>query len=347
MSINCELSSLLLEWYDRCARIMPWRDIHDPYKTWISEVMLQQTRVDTVIPYYNRFVSRFPTLSDLAAAEEKDVLKLWEGLGYYSRARNLLKGACQVMEQFGGVLPDDADKLKAIKGIGPYTAGAIASIAYGLPVPAVDGNVLRVYSRIFGIRTDISDSTIRKKMDTIASSVVPPDRPGDYNQAVMDLGATICIPGTPDCDRCPVRALCNAFSVGDAQDLPVITRSVPQKIYKWSIPVICCDGKTLIRCRTESLLHGLWVFPMLDCAPSDVPFFLQKKYRMDPECNGDISQARHVFTHQIWEMSVQPITVHAVTNPPRDYKWYSISELDNLPFPVAMKIPLRVARGMI
>ena len=115
MSINCELSSLLLEWYDRCARIMPWRDIHDPYKTWISEVMLQQTRVDTVIPYYNRFVSRFPTLSDLAAAEEKDVLKLWEGLGYYSRARNLLKGACQVMEQFGGVLPDDADKLKAIK----------------------------------------------------------------------------------------------------------------------------------------------------------------------------------------------------------------------------------------
>ena len=171
---------MLLEWYDRCARTMPWRGIHDPYRTWVSEIMLQQTRVETVIPYYERFLSRFPSLPDLASADETDVLKHWEGLGYYSRARNLLKGARQVMEQYHGILPKDPVLLRKISGIGPYTAGAIASIAYDVPVPAVDGNVLRVYSRLFGFRESIQLPAVRKELDRIASAVVSAHRPGDY-----------------------------------------------------------------------------------------------------------------------------------------------------------------------
>ena len=193
-----EISGALLEWYDRCARKLPWRGIHDPYRTWISEIMLQQTRVETVIPYYERFLSRLPSLADLASADEAEVLKLWEGLGYYSRARNLLKGARQVMELYQGILPDDPELLRKIFGIGPYTAGAIASIAYDIAVPAVDGNVLRVYSRLFGIRDNILLPSVRKKLDELASAMVPGGRAGDHNQTVVDLGAIVGALGAPD-----------------------------------------------------------------------------------------------------------------------------------------------------
>ena len=192
------ITAALLAWYDRSARTLPWRGIHDPYRTWVSEAMLQQTRVETVLSYYGRFLSRFPDLPSLAAAEEADVLKLWEGLGYYSRARNLLKGARMVMENCGGQRPADPERLRAICGIGPYMAGAIASIAYDIPVPAVDGNVIRVVSRLYGIREDASSSAVRRNIESLAASLIPAERPGDHNQAVMDLGATVCVPGTPD-----------------------------------------------------------------------------------------------------------------------------------------------------
>ena len=341
------IAEILLGWYDRNARSMPWRGIHDSYKTWISETMLQQTRVETVIPYYNRFLLRYPTLASLAAADESDVLKLWEGLGYYSRARNLLKGARQVMESCQGVLPRDPVLLEKISGIGPYTAGAIASIAYGIPVPAVDGNVHRVYSRLFGIRENIRRPETRKKLEAIAASIVPGERPGDYNQAVMDLGATVCVPGTPDCSRCPLSAACDAFTAGDAADLPLFPEKAPPKVHRWTVPVLCAGNCILVRQRTESLLNGLWCFPMLDCSPADAPSLLLKKYRIHAVAAGASLQARHVFTHLVWEMTVLPMETAQSLPAPADYRWVSADELNSLAFPSAMSIPLQAAEKLL
>lgn len=340
-----EISVLLLEWYDRFARSMPWRGIHDPYKTWVSEIMLQQTRVETVIPYYDRFIARFPALKDLAEADEAEVLKLWEGLGYYSRARNLLKGARQVMEQFDGNVPRDPRLLCRISGIGAYTAGAVASIAYDVPVPAVDGNVLRVFSRLFGIRDNIHMPETRKKLEFLAASAVPEKRAGDYNQAVMDLGATVCVPGTPDCDRCPLFSVCDAFIRGDAAELPVIPGSAPQKIVSFSVPVLLFGNRTLIRKRTESLLKGLWCFPLLNCDPEELPSFLYKNFHIEAKPAGEAISARHVFTHLIWQMTVVPFSVTYAPPPSSGYAWFEVSSLNNLAFPSAMNIPLKIVRS--
>ncbi len=343
MNKASEISVILLEWYDRCARKMPWRGIHDPYRTWVSEIMLQQTRVETVIPYYERFLSRFPSLQDLASADEADVLKYWEGLGYYSRARNLLKGARQVMQQYQGILPKDPALLRKISGIGPYTAGAIASIAYNVPVPAVDGNVLRVYSRFFGIRESIQLPAVRKELDRIASAVVSADRPGDYNQAVMDLGAVVCVPGTPDCTRCPLSSFCDAFSRGDAPDLPVIPGKAPQKVIHWTVPVIVSGNRTLVRRRTESLLHGLWCFPLLDCEPENAPALLKRKFHFPVSLSGASVHVRHVFTHLIWEMEILPLEAPPDLPAPPDFSWVCRENLNALVFPAAMNAALEIA----
>ena len=191
-----DAAALLLAWYDAHARSLPWRGIHDPYRTWVSETMLQQTRVETVLAYYERFLQRFPTVKALAAAPEDDVLKLWEGLGYYRRARNLHRGAQQVMEEFGGVMPSAVEQLRKIHGVGEYTAGAIASIAFDQPVPAVDGNVIRVVSRFRGIRENVGAPSVRRQLTAEAAALVPEERPGDFNQALMDLGSAVCVPGT-------------------------------------------------------------------------------------------------------------------------------------------------------
>ena len=343
MNLCSEISDALLSWYDRYARSMPWRGIQDPYKTWVSETMLQQTRVDTVIPYYQRFLDAFPTLIDLASAEEADVLKLWEGLGYYSRARNLLKGARQVLSEYNGIIPEDPALLRRISGIGPYTAGAIASIAYQVRVPAVDGNVLRVYSRLFGLRDNILQPDIRRRLEGIADSMVPSERPGDYNQAVMDLGAMVCVPGTPDCDHCPLSVFCDAFSRGDQAELPVLPGKKPPKVIHRTVPVLLSGNRTLVRMRSESLLHGLWCFPMLDCSASDVSACLKKHFRFPFAAPGTPVHARHVFTHLIWEMDVIPVRTAPDLPAPGDYRWVDVPELNSLVFPAAMNIPLRTA----
>ena len=305
------------------------------------------SRPETVLPYYDRFLRRFPTLPDLAAAEESEVLKLWEGLGYYSRARNLLKGARQVMEEYQGVLPSVPALLRKISGIGPYTAGAIASIAYDVPVPAVDGNVLRVFSRVFGIRENIGIPEVRRRLESLASSAVPQLRPGDYNQAVMDLGATVCVPGTPDCARCPLSSLCDAYARGDADSLPVMPRTAPPRTDRWTVPVLLSGRNTLVRCRTEPLLRGLWCFPLLDCEPSEADTVLKKKYHLAAAPAGDAVSARHVFTHRIWEMSVIPMTADSSLSAPADYCWLTRSELESVPFPAAMNVPLGIALNML
>ncbi len=338
------VTAALLSWYDRNARILPWRGIHDPYRTWVSEAMLQQTRVETVLSYYDRFLARFPDLPSLAAADESDVLKLWEGLGYYSRARNLWNGARMVMQQYGGSLPSDPDQLRAICGIGPYMAGAIASIAFDIPVPAVDGNVIRVVSRLFGIRGDASAPAVRREIESRAAALVPPERPGDHNQAVMDLGATVCVPGTPDCDRCPLSAFCDAYARGDAADLPLMPKARKPKTIPWTVLVIRSGSRVLLRLRTEKLLQGLWCFPMLEghLSPGDLPSAVHSKLHLSAGAVQDHGKARHVFTHQVWDMSLFSLEVLPESAAPAGYEFVETEEIKKRALPTAMKAAVRV-----
>ena len=340
------ITAALLNWYDRCARTLPWRGFHDAYRNWVSEAMLQQTRVETVLSYYNAFLSRFPDLPALAAASEEEVLKAWEGLGYYSRARNLWLGARQVAAEYGGQLPRDPEKLRKIRGIGPYTAGAIASIAYDVPVPAVDGNVIRVLSRIYGIRTDALEPRTRRKIDALAASLVPSERPGDHNQAVMDLGATVCVPGTPDCASCPLTAFCDAFRRGDAADLPVLPRAKPQKVIPFAVFLICSADRVLMRCRTERLLQGLWCFPMFESAAeeADPETLIRKKLRLPCSNLREAGAARHVFTHRIWLMHICKTSAEAEASAPAGYEFIPLEKLKDLPLPAAMNAAVSVLR---
>jgi A/G-specific adenine glycosylase len=245
---------MLLNWYDIHKRTLPWRDNQDPYAIWISEIMLQQTRVETVLSYFPRFMARFPKVKDLADAPEQDLLKAWEGLGYYSRARNLQKAAKQIMAEYNGHLPATTEELLSLCGIGPYTAGAIASIAFSVKTPAVDGNVMRVISRIKGIREDIAIPSVLHQICEEAAALVPSDRPGDFNQAMMDLGATICIPGTPACEKCPLPACCDAYKACDAELLPIKTQARAPKQISMGVGLVVCKNKSLFTCAAKSFL---------------------------------------------------------------------------------------------
>ena len=337
--------SPLLKWFIQNRRMFPWRQDKDPYHVWVSEIMLQQTRIEAAKEYYIRFMKELPDVQSLCDASQEKLLKLWEGLGYYSRVKNLHKAAKAIVEQYSGHFPDHYRDLLKLSGIGEYTAGAIASICFGEKVPAVDGNVLRVYSRLFGIRDNILLPPIRKILDGIASSIVPACRPGDYNQAVMDLGATVCVPGTPDCAACPLSDSCSAFANGDAADLPVIPGKVPQKVIHWTVAVLHSGSRTLVRQRTESLLQGLWCFPLLDCFPADAASLLAKKYHLLAFPSGPPKHARHVFTHLVWEMDILSLEITGPELPaPADYRWVSLEELDMLAFPVAMNAALKEAK---
>ncbi len=253
----------LLGWYDEHRRDLPWRDEHDPYRVWISEVMLQQTQVTTVVPYYERFVRRFPSLEDLAAAPLDSVLKAWEGLGYYARARNLHAAARQVMADHSGQLPTSFATLRKLPGFGDYTAGAVASIAFGERVPAVDGNVKRVLARLLAITDDVSRGASIRRLHAIATDLVPSERAGDFNQALMELGATVCTPTSPRCALCPLRAECDGLAQGVQESLPVKASRRERPHYDVTAAVIRrADGFLLIAQRKpEAMLGGLWEFP--------------------------------------------------------------------------------------
>lgn len=341
------ITTLLLAWYDRRARALPWRGIRDPYRTWVSETMLQQTRVETVLGYYTRFLMRFPTVADLAAAPEDEVLKLWEGLGYYSRARNLHAGAKQVMADFGGEIPHTADALLHLRGIGAYTAGAIASIAFDQRVPAVDGNVIRVVSRLKGIRENVGIPSVRRVLTAEAAALVPAERPGDFNQAMMDLGATVCTPGTPGCERCPLSAVCDAFAAGDADELPVLPRRNPPKVIDYAVCLIFNGDRVLMRQRTEAMLRGLWVFPMAEGTFTcrTLPEAVQRLTHLHVRHVRDAGQARHVFTHQIWQMRLYTMSADEQADAPAGYAFIPVDELSDLAIPSAMKAAVQVLRG--
>jgi A/G-specific adenine glycosylase len=261
--IKTLLSRRLLAWYKRRRRPLPWRETSDPYRIWISEIMLQQTQVDTVIPYYHRFLKAFPTVFALAAAPLGDVLKIWENLGYYTRARNLHAAARVVVDQFGGQIPDTTEAVKTLPGVGEYSAGAILSIAYGLALPAVDGNVRRILSRVFAVRKPVDDPGEQKKLRELAATLIPPKCPGDFNQALMDLGATICRAKNPGCSVCPFTSLCRARLAGCQESLPVKrkTRAIPRRQAAAAV-IRNRKGLLLVVQRPATgLLASLWKLP--------------------------------------------------------------------------------------
>lgn len=253
-----------LNWYQKEKRNLPWRYNQDPYRVWISEIMLQQTRVDTVIDYYYRFMEAFPTIADLAKAPEDKLLKIWEGLGYYSRARNLQAAAKQILNEFGGQFPNTIDDIRSLKGIGPYTAGAIGSISFKLSEPAIDGNVMRVVSRLFCIEADIAKASSRKVFDEAMRKIISHEEPGDFNQAMMDLGSSICTPKAPKCEVCPIQAFCLAFKEQRQTEFPVKSKKLkPKDVYYVAGVIENNQQEFLLQQRPESgLLASMWLFPL-------------------------------------------------------------------------------------
>lgn len=340
------LRTRLLCWYDENRRPLPWRMTDDPYAIWVSEIMLQQTRAETVIGYWQRFLARFPTIQSLAAAPEEDVLKAWEGLGYYSRARNLQRCAQLVTDRMAGRLPSDVAALRALPGIGEYTAGAIASIVYGVRTPAVDGNVERVVSRLCGIREDIGIPSVRRRLRTEAAALVPEERPGDFNQAMMELGARICQPA-PRCEACPIQRACDAYGAGDADALPIKQRKAPQRILPRGIALVTRQGRILLYRREEKLLHGLWCFPDFDRATDAGG--IERMLRAQGITARFVAahgEAKHVFTHLIWQMHLHHFEASSDACP-AGWRWATHEELHALPMPTAVKAARAIAEALL
>ncbi len=261
-AVKRKLQKTLLDWFDRDQRDMPWRQTDDPYPIWVSEIMLQQTQVQTVIPYFRRWMKTFPTLQKLARSREETVLKHWEGLGYYSRARNLHRAAKEVMNHHQGRVPNTYEELMQLPGIGRYTAGALLSIAFGQPAPVLDGNVKRVLSRLFAISANGAPSTDDKRLWDLSAEMVPAQRPGDFNQAMMELGATVCLPKKPLCRVCPLQAQCEAQKRGEVEKFPAPKARARIKKIEVSAAVITRSGKVFIQQRPHGgLMGGLWEFP--------------------------------------------------------------------------------------
>lgn len=330
----------LIDWFRTEQRNLPWRKNKDPYKIWVSEVMLQQTRVDTVIPYFYKFIEKFPTLEALAEAEEKEVLKAWEGLGYYSRVRNLHAAVKEVKEKYGGRVPASKEQFSSLKGVGPYTTGAVLSIAYGIPEPAVDGNVMRVLSRIFYITDDIARASTRKKFEQIVSCIISHDDPSDFNQALMELGALICTPKNPSCLLCPVQRHCRAFAEGVEAELPVKTKGkAPKHVAFRTIVLTNEEGKIRIEKRPSSgLLANLWQFPNDEHAPTpnEQAFIkeISERYHVVLRSIQRIGTFEHVFSHIVWRIEAYKGKALELQIGDETNKWVTADELNQYAFPV-------------
>jgi A/G-specific adenine glycosylase len=329
----------LLDWYGEKKRELPWRKTKDPYAIWISEVMLQQTRVDSAIDYYERFLHHFPDVSSLAEAPEEDILALWKGLGYYSRARNLHKAARIVQEKFDGVFPPVYRDIRSLPGIGDYTAGAIASIAFNQTYPAVDGNVLRVIARIEGIEEDITQLKVKKQIGIRTSELIPDDRPGDFNQALMELGAVICTPKNPVCPECPVKGCCTASQTEKQNTLPVKKKAKTAAELSFWVAVIRRDGQILMEYRKNTTLLGkLWGFPMAAKSSGALPEeALRERYGLELEPIRLLDRVKYVFTHQIWYMDVIECALLNSAGEGAELAWISPEQLNHLPVPTAFQ----------
>jgi A/G-specific adenine glycosylase/sugar fermentation stimulation protein len=300
-----DISIPLLKWYDKNRRILPWREDAAPYRVWVSEIMLQQTRVEAVKPYFERFMKAFPDIAALACAEEETLLKMWEGLGYYNRVRNLQKAAIRIQKEYGGRMPDTFEELLGLAGIGSYTAGAIASIAFHRPVPAVDGNVLRVVARLRMDKRPVTDAKVKAAVEQDLLESMPKDRPGDFNQAMMEIGACVCVPnGIPLCESCPLEKLCMAHQTGTESEYPKKQPKKSRKIEKRTVLLVMDENRTAIRKRAEKgLLAGMYEFPSMDGfkTAEEVAAYLAdhglQVLRIRP-----LEEAKHIFTHREWHM---------------------------------------------
>lgn len=301
--------ALLLDWYDRCGRVLPWRQSQTPYAVWVSEIMLQQTRVEAVKPYYARFLSELPDFEALAAAPKEKLLVLWEGLGYYSRVRHMQQAAQIIVSEYGGRMPREYEKVLALPGVGAYTAGAVLSFAYNLPYPAVDGNVQRVLARMCGLQEDILLPATRKKQTEFAAAFLDRERPGDFNQALIDIGATVCLPGgkgvKPKCLGCPFEGVCRAHRMGWEHLLPVRVPKTGKRDEDLTVILLRQGSRFAVRKRPEDgLLGGLYEFPnvpgRLDRAGVEAQV---RKWGLTPLAIRPLREAEHVFSHLRWHMN--------------------------------------------
>lgn len=345
---NSDFSRNLLNWYQDHKREMPWRGELDPYKIWVSEIMLQQTRVDQAMPYFNNFISHFPTVFDLAQAEQQEVLKAWEGLGYYSRARNLLAAAKDVVDNYGGKVPQSYDEIIKLKGIGPYTAAAVTSIAFNQPHAVVDGNVIRVLTRYYGIEDDTRSSKTRKQVQQFADELIDKEQPGDFNQALMELGSAICTPTKPDCQNCPVQAGCIAAQMAKTDTIPYKSPAAKKPHHTIGVGIIEDDnGKLLIALRPDNvMLGGLWEFPGGkqkdgESIRETIERELKEELGVEVKAGFEFMTLKHTYSH--FSIDLHAWMCKLVSGSPKpksskEIRWVERAELEQYPFPKANKV---------
>ncbi|MEI5993173.1 A/G-specific adenine glycosylase [Candidatus Enterococcus mansonii] len=351
-----------IAWYEKEKRNLPWRVNLDPYRIWISEIMLQQTRVDTVIDYYYRFMEWFPTIQDLANAPDEKLLKAWEGLGYYSRARNLKIAAQQIVNEFDGQMPRTIEEIRQLKGIGPYTAGAIGSIAFQLPEPAIDGNVMRVVSRLFEIEDDIAKASSRKVFEEAMYKIIDEERPGDFNQAMMDLGSAVCTPTSPKCERCPIQSYCLSYQKNTMTNFPVKSKKLkPKDVYYIGGIIENKQQEFLLSQRDEKgLLANMWLFPINEITKERFEFLQEnwakeqqqmsldfEEHSMVAEDTVDIfeeysqvvwqkrtlGEVTHIFSHLKWHILVFYGRQTGFTEITEKQRWVKETDFSTLVFP--------------
>ena len=330
-----DIAAPLVSWYRQHERSFPWREDPSPYRVWVSEIMLQQTRIEAALPYFERFMQALPTVADLAAASEDVLLKLWEGLGYYSRVRNLQKAAQMIMSDFGGELPDNYEQLLTLPGIGEYTAGAIASIAFGKRAAAVDGNVLRVMARLTDDATDVMQPKNRKRLTALVQSIVPEQHPGDFNQGIMELGETVCLPNAqPRCSECPLFDYCAVAGLERARELPTRAKPKQRRVEHRTVFLVVKDGKVLLRRRPpKGLLGGMWELPNMEAnylgdALSD--------WGIQASFIDRLPDSKHVFSHVEWHMTGYLVKAKRLTLQP-DFQLVSKEELAGYALPTAFR----------
>lgn len=328
----------LLDWYRQNARNLPWRKDKDPYRIWVSEIMLQQTRVDTVIPYYERFLKELPTIQSLAKAPEEKLMKLWEGLGYYSRVRNMQKAAVKICQEYNGTFPEQFEDIRALPGIGAYTAGAISSIAFNKPTPAVDGNVLRVAARLTGNQTDIGDLKLKAQITDDLAAVYPAGHCGDYTQSLMELGALICLPNQmPKCELCPLLNICYAKQNNMQLQLPVKAGKDVRRKESKTVFLLVCGEKVAIRKREAGgLLGGLWEFPNIEgkADRTEVDAWLTEK-GLTALTVAEAAEKKHIFTHIEWDMRCYIVFCE---NTNSEFIWVTSGMLkENISLPTAFR----------
>ncbi|RPI23816.1 MAG: A/G-specific adenine glycosylase [Chloroflexota bacterium] len=339
-----EITRRLLAWYSRSKRQLPWRDHPDPYTVWVSEIMLQQTRVETVIPYFERWMQRFPDIPSLAAASQQEVLQKWEGLGYYSRARNLHKAAQEVCERYAGQLPGEVELLRRLPGIGRYTAGAIASMAFGMDEPALDGNIRRVLSRVFNVSEPAASPQGLARLWELARGLIPPGQAGDTNQALMDLGSSTCTPRQPLCSACPIEEFCQARALGLQEERPVVVRKPPIPHYTVTAAVLCQGDLVLLARRPQNgLLAGLWEFPGGKCLPGEaldacLRREIDEELGVCIEVGESLGLYRHAYTH--YKVSLHAFTCRLSTSEQRSPQPLQASELVWVPVPALGDYPM-------